>query len=236
MTTEAAGAEGNVDRIVRQAFFAGHGGGVLVEVGAARPDYLSMSALFRSLGWRIIAIEPNPEFSRLHAERGFEVLEYACGSRDEDDVPFQVVDSHGAEYSDGRVSFESFSSLAIKPEYSALKEGLDVREIRVKLRRLDTVLKSHAPDVGRIDVLSIDVEGWELEVLDGLDMARHRPRVIVVENIFNARRYRDYLRRHEFLLWKRVYPNDVFVSAELAGGAASRLLLRALEPFVYLRK
>jgi hypothetical protein len=31
---------------------------VLVEVGAAHPDYLSMSASYRSRGWRIIAIEP----------------------------------------------------------------------------------------------------------------------------------------------------------------------------------
>lgn len=226
MTTEAAGAEGDVDRIVRQAFFAERRDGLFVDVGAARPDYLSISALFRSLGWRVIALEPNPDFCRLHAERGLEILQYACGSRDEDDVPFQVVDSRGAGYSGGHVSFESFSSLAIKPEYAALKRGLHVHEIKVKLRRLDTVLRTHAPDVERIDILSIDVEGWELEVLDGLDMARHRPRVIIVENLFNSRRYRQHLAPHGYLLWRRIYPNDVFVSGELVTRPMARLLLR----------
>jgi FkbM family methyltransferase len=226
MVGETAGAEGGVDRIVHRAFFAEGGpGGVFVDVGAAKPDYLSVSALFRAQKWRVISIEPNPEFCRLHAERGFEVLQYACGSRDEDDVPFQVVDSHGIAYEQGQVSFESFSSLGIKPEYAALKRSPDVREIKVKLRRLDTVLQAHAPDVERIDILSVDVEGWELEVLDGLDMVRHRPRVIILENLFNARRYRLYLERRGFMLWKRVYPNDVYVSSELVPRHAARLLL-----------
>ncbi len=226
MVVGTARGEGRVVGLVQRAFFAGRGPGVIVDVGAARPDYLSVSAHFRSLGWRVIAIEPNPEFCRLYGERGLEVLQYACGSRDEDDVPFQVVDSHGAAYDGGQVSFESFSSLSIKPEYAALKKGLEPREIRVKLRRLDTILEKHARDVGRIDVLSVDVEGWELEVLDGLDFARHRPRVVIVENLFNARRYREYLERRGFLLWRRVYPNDVFVSGELVPQPGMRLWLR----------
>jgi hypothetical protein len=42
--------EGGIDRLVYDRFFAGVTGGVFVDVGAGRPDFLSMSALYRGLG------------------------------------------------------------------------------------------------------------------------------------------------------------------------------------------
>ena len=52
-------AEHDVDKVVREAFFSGRTSGVLVELGAARPDYLSISASYRTLVWKIVSIEPN---------------------------------------------------------------------------------------------------------------------------------------------------------------------------------
>src|SRR5271165_2783567 len=114
------GAEGDVDRKVRARFFPDQASGVLVEVGAAQPDYLSVGASYRDLGWDVVAIEPNPEFCELHRARGHDVLEYACGDHDEDDVDFSVVNSHGAAYRGGQVSYEAWSSLGIKDSYAAL--------------------------------------------------------------------------------------------------------------------
>jgi hypothetical protein len=68
-------AEHDVDQVVRDAFFAETTDGVLVEVGAARPEYLSISASYRALGWKVIAIEPNPEFCAAHRALGHDVLE-----------------------------------------------------------------------------------------------------------------------------------------------------------------
>jgi|ERR1035441_9223207 hypothetical protein len=101
-------AEKDIDRVVREAFFPDGTSGVLVEVGAARPDYLSISASFRERGWKIIAVEPNPEFCALHRANGHYVLQYACSDEDKDNVDFFVVDSNGADYLGGKVSFESF--------------------------------------------------------------------------------------------------------------------------------
>jgi FkbM family methyltransferase len=208
-----AHGEGGLDRIVYEHFFAAASGGVFVDVGAARPDFLSMSALYRSLNWRVIAIEPNPVFCHAHRAAGFDVLEYACADRDADDVDFEVVDSHGTLYA-GPVSFESLSSLRIKDSYRATQEEPDVRRIKVKVRRLDTILVEHAPDVSRLDLVSVDVEGWELEVLDGLSFERYRPRVLIVENLFAEAGYRQALAERGYGLWRRVWPNDVYVRRE----------------------
>jgi FkbM family methyltransferase len=208
-------AEGDVDKIVRRRFFPGVGHGrVFVDVGAAGPDYLSIGALYRSIGWRVIAIEPNPIYCEAHREKGHEIYEYACAARDEDNVDFVVVDSHGAEYKKGQVSYESFSSIAIKDSYAALKDNLDRKTIKVSLRRLDTILKTHAPDIDRIDILSVDVEGWELEVLDGLSISRYRPRVMIIENLFDDEKYRSYMRNINYVLWRTIFPNEVYVSSD----------------------
>jgi len=214
MVGEAAapGAEGNIDKAVRRRFFRGQQSGVLVEVGAAHPAYLSLSALYRGLGWHVIAIEPNPAFCELHRALGHEILQYACGDHDEDDVDFSVVDSHGAEYRGGHVSYESFSSLGIKGPYAGLiGPNPSINTIKVNLRRVDTLLQEYAPEVERIDIVAVDVEGWELEVLDGLDMARFKPRVLVIENLFAEQRYQTYMRNKGYELWRRTAPNDIYV-------------------------
>jgi FkbM family methyltransferase len=227
-------SEGNIDRLIQQRFFANAATGVFVDVGAAHPEYLSNSALFRSLGWHVIAIEPNPAFCDLHRAKGFEVLPYACGDHDEDGVSFSVVDSHDTAYAGGKVSYESFSSLQVKDSYRALKPNLDEKHIQVNVRRLDTILNTLAPDITRIDILSIDVEGWELEVLNGLSLQRFQPRVMLIENLLEARSYRQRLAGLGYLLWKRLPPNDVYVRAQSLG-IAEALQLRLYGKFVDLR-
>ncbi len=212
-------AEGNVDRIIHKRFFAGRDSGrVFVDVGAARPDYLSISALFRSLGWRVIAIEPNPAFCDLHRKKGYDVLQYACGDRDEDNVDFVLVDSHGDKYENGQVSYESFSSLGIKDSYQALKKDLDTKTIKINLRRLDTILETHAPEINHIDILSVDVEGWELEVLSGLNTEKYKPQVMVIENLLNEKKYREYMKTIDYALWKCIPPNDVYIRKDQLKG------------------
>ena len=51
----------------------------------------------------------------------------------------------------------------------------------VKVRRLDSILVEHKfPHL--LGVLSIDTEGWDFEVLQGLDLQTWRPRLIVTED------------------------------------------------------
>ena len=143
-----------------------------------------------------------------------EVVQCACAHRDEDDVDFSVVDSHGTPYEYGRVSFESFSSLAIKDSYKSLKPDLDIKKIKVNLRRLDTILAARKPPVDHIDILSVDVEGWELEVIADLDLQKYKPRVMVIENLFSDEKYRQNITGKGYIFWKFLAPNDIYVTRD----------------------
>jgi FkbM family methyltransferase len=223
--------EGDLDRLVYERFFGGVTTGAFVDVGAAGPTFLSMSAFYRRLGWKVIAIEPNPAFCEAHRAAGHDVLQYACSDHDEDGAAFEVVDSHGKPYEGGSVSFESFSALAVKPAYRALRPELDVTQIKVAVRRLDTILAEHAPNIAQLDILSVDVEGWELEVLDGLSFEHYRPAVVIVENLFGEAPYRRALRGRGYALWRRRGPNEVYVStARLSLGERAAATLRGRTP------
>src|SRR5262249_25629410 len=54
-------------------------------------------------------------------------------------------------------------------------QGIEAREIECPARTLSSILDQH--DIRRVDFLSLDVEGFELSALQGLDLARHRPRL-----------------------------------------------------------
>ena len=51
--------------------------------------------------------------------------------------------------------------------------------IRDSVRALSSLLDEHR--LGAVDLFSLDVEGYEVEVLRGLDFSRHAPRFILVE-------------------------------------------------------
>ena len=203
-------AEGELDRYLRNKFFGDVARGVVIEVGAAGPKFLSMSRHFRESGWRVITIEPNPYFVEQHAAEGFPVLRYACGELDQDDVDFETVHLP-AVYSGGKVTYESFSALKVREGYRAILPSIQTQRIKVSVRRLDTILQQHAPDVTQVDLLSIDVEGWELQVLNGFSLERFAPRVVVIENFLRDRAYRTYMARRGYRLHAKRPPNEIYV-------------------------
>lgn len=205
-------AEDQIDRVVRETFFKNDSHkGVIVEVGAAGPEYLSLSRHFRDSGWRVLAIEPNPEFCELHRQAGFEILQYACGDHDEDGVDFEVV-YQPAAYKGGQVTYESFSALKVLDSYRARNPSITTRSIKVDLRRLDTILALHAPDVRKVDILTIDVEGWELAVLSGLSVQVYKPAVVIMENLLRDTRYGAYMSKQGYRLYRSIIPNEIYVA------------------------
>jgi len=192
-------SETGVDRWIRENVFSDNEyKGVLIEVGGATPDTISNSYHFRVNGWRTIAIEPNPYFVELHQKANSEVSGYACSNIDEDDVPFTIVGTLDT-YTTTGFTFHSFSHLSsnslldksIHENWINAYNEANKAEIRIKVRKLNTILKELK--VKKIDVLTIDVEGNEMKVLEGFDIKKYKPKVIVLENIEGHFNFHDVL-------------------------------------------
>jgi len=207
-------AEHQIDRKVFQRFF-GNQPGTMLEIGAARPDWLSIGALYRAKGWDVLSVEPNPVFAAAHRALGHDVAEVALCEDDNDMATFTVADSHGAEYREGQVTFESFSSLGIRGDFAELGGKHGHQTIQVRTCRADTLLAETRPNWEGIDLVAVDIEGWELDALRGLNFERFRPKVIIVENLFVSASYRRFMRARGYFLWRRLSPNEIFVRRDM---------------------
>jgi len=205
-------AEFLTDKVLREKYFPDFEyRGVMVEVGGGTPDFLSMSKHFKDSGWRTVVIEPNPVFAKLHRDCGNEIYQYACSFEDRSDVPFTVV-SQNVEAYGGIVTDHAFSSLELKSGYrEILPPDVVLKEIRVTVRRLDAILFELG--LAKVDILSIDTEGWEIEVLKGLDTTKIDCRVIVVENLNHEVAYTEYMAGIGYRLDEKVEYNYIYVKS-----------------------
>ena len=83
-------------------------------------------------------------------------------------------------------------------------------QIDVPMRTLNSIIETEIPHVTSIDIMSIDVEGGELNVLKGLDLERYKPKIMVVENVFNSPNINEYLTKYNYVLDKQIDYNQYY--------------------------
>lgn len=176
-------------------FFQRSREGVFVDVGANHPTRTSLTFFLEQQGWRGVLVEPNPRLCTLlctHRLRS-QIFQTAVGNAamaGEMDLLLGVSDLH--------------STLA-----PTNGDPLSGESVRVTVRTLDDVLV--AAGVAQIDFLSLDIEGLELEALQGLDLKKYAPRLILMEDKHHTFRKYFYLRRQGYRLVRRTDLNDWYV-------------------------
>lgn len=138
------------------------------DVGANDGRFNSNTLSFEERGWTVLCVEPNPLLAESGRERRKLWREVACGAADEDCVDFGVCGP--------MMPYPSRSSLGTQPRDSG---GPAEKVVKVMVRTLDRLLEEAG--FPRLDYLTVDVEGWERDVMAGFTVERWKPRVIVLE-------------------------------------------------------
>lgn len=149
--------------------------GFFVEIGAYDGVSFSNSSCLADRGWSGLLVEPVPEFAEMSRQRYAQnqyvsVVECAVGSES------------------GTVSLTVAGALTtgnrqVETAYGGLgwaKNHLSERHITADQVTLDQLLGDHA-DGRTIDVLIVDVEGFEGEVFAGFSLDRWRPTMLIAE-------------------------------------------------------
>jgi FkbM family methyltransferase len=151
--------------------FAGQASGTYVDVGGGHPVADNVTYYFYLKGWRGLIVEPQAALARAYAHiRPRDVTVSCLAGRSDGTIPFHEVEGlHGLS-----------SAVAANAERAG-QYGAKFRTIEKPVRRLSRLIDE--AKLSAIDVLKIDVEGAEPDVLAGLDLKRHRPKLVLVEAI-----------------------------------------------------
>ncbi len=136
--------------------------GFFVDIGAYDGSTFSNSYFFESLqGFNGLLIEPNPAaYQRLASLRRSETLNCGIGPS-EGSLEFIQCDGYGAQLS-CVAQFASSEHLS-RIEDERARFGFQVSRIKVPILPIKAVLEERG--ITNIDLLSLDVEGMELEIL-----------------------------------------------------------------------
>ncbi|UTW64027.1 FkbM family methyltransferase [bacterium SCSIO 12741] len=143
-----------------------------VDIGSNDPIRFSNTYLLYKNGGTGICIDPNPVFKKMFAaERPNDVfINAGISGKESGKAMFYDMDWH--EFS----TFDKEQALAVQENYKGknnIKAEIELPIISVK--ELSGKFKS------AIDVLNLDVEGLDLEILEGWDFDNHSPKIICVE-------------------------------------------------------
>ena len=182
--------------------------GVYAEVGAHDGLRNSNTYLFEHSGWTGVLVEPDPDTARTCAANrpGSTVVQAAA-----------VAPGLPGTVSFERSELSDHSSLTLDRRHRKKLETLTgdaaTERIEVPAKTVTEILDESG--IERIDFMTIDVEGHEQGVLEGLDMDRWRPAVIIVERNYLVPRppIVRLLRRNHYSYLRTTGVNDWFIDA-----------------------
>ena len=198
----------HVDQVLREYFPDYDYHGTFFDVGAFEPIRISNSHHFYLNKWKVVCFEANPSKIDMLKSRRDYVFNYAiCDTDSHDPMPFQNV------YTNNEWT-ASYSAIHVSDVYKQIcgwDDRYRVETVYVPRRTIRTIIQTEFPNLKSIDIMSIDIEGFELDCLKGCDLEKFPPKIIVVENIDSDDTILNYLIQYGYNLDKQIAYNQYYV-------------------------
>ena len=159
--------------------------GFFIEAGANNGLSQSNTLYFEKyMNWKGLLIEPIPElFQKCKVNRKNNLVEN-CAL-----VPFEYKESHIEMRYCNLMSLVKGAMKTTEEELNHVIKGCKLQrtietiepyEVKVPAKTLTSILDRY--HISQIDLLSLDVEGYELNALQGINFQRHRPKWMLIES------------------------------------------------------
>jgi FkbM family methyltransferase len=147
--------------------------GFFVEVGCIDGRRFSNTLTFEERGWKGICVEAHSGYIEALKKNRPNAIVCHCAAGEADEDAIFYANARGS-----LSTLDKSSEARWQKDYAPYFSGFE--EQQVKKVRLSTLLDAYR--VSEIDVLSLDIEGYEVEAIKGLDLSRHKPKVMVIES------------------------------------------------------
>lgn len=154
--------------------------GFFIEAGANNGINQSNTLYFEKYRkWKGLLIEPIPELAKQCKVNRPNCIVESCAL-----VPFGFEKPEIEMYYCNLMSLVKGAQKSQEADLQHLQRGEEVQQIKsyeltVPARTLTSILDQYS--VSQIDLLSLDVEGFELDVLKGLDFEKYQPTFLLIE-------------------------------------------------------
>jgi FkbM family methyltransferase len=147
--------------------------GFYIDIGANDGITGSNTYALEQMGWKGVCIEPQPDiFRKLKHFRKCDCFNTALSSVSGENLEFtRVKDIDG---------LSGFSECITDEHKKIISESSGVERINITTKTFGDIMKNY-PDIETIDFMSLDVEGYELNILKSIDFKAYKFRFITVE-------------------------------------------------------
>lgn len=196
------------DRILNESIFLNKKNGIFVDIGAHDGKTLSNTYFYeKELEWTGLCIEPLPRvFSQLKENRSC-ILINGCAWSSDTFKTFRIIEGYSEMLSGILDAYPQSHVDRINSESQSNSQI--IKDVDVKCYDINKLLKDNK--LFYIDLLSIDVEGSELEILKAIDYIEIKIDVILAENNYNDSNLRDFLISKGYAYIGSISIDDVFV-------------------------
>ena len=144
--------------------------GFYIDIGAYDPFKHSNTYLLYKAGWRGVNIDPRPGSKKLFDRHRPDDINIQAGvAMHEGTLTYHVVAEDSTMNSLSRENLERIGM------FDKVK-----RTVEVPVRTLNSIFNDH-PEIKSVDYLNIDAEGYEKEIISGLDTCAVKPTVVSLE-------------------------------------------------------
>ena len=178
--------------------------GFFIDIGANDPVILNNTKRFYDKGWSGINIEPNPVLYLKCAEQRTRDITLNLGiGLNCQEIPFYLLSAD---------TLSCFSKSDARRNCILFNERIiEIKNIHMKA--LSQIFEDYAANQN-IDFISIDVEGYEMEVLKSNNWTKYRPKLILIEIAHNTMEIISYLKKNEYKLVFKNSTNGIFLDSK----------------------
>lgn len=193
---------------VYENFFYGIKNNFFVDVGASNGLNGSNSSLFEFyLNWNGICIEPNKvQYEQLIKNRKCKTYNCCIGNTNSI-KEFWEIQGDVSALSGLKETYDYRHIQRVENEVSNFNDKIVKKQVEVKT--LDSIISEN--NIDTIDYLSIDVEGAELQVLEGINFNKCNIKVISVEDNGYTDEPKNYLLNKNYRYITKICSDMIFV-------------------------
>ncbi len=187
-----------------------------LDIGANHPFFISNTYYFYMRGSRGVCVEPNPYLSKLIRRKRphDKVIQAGVGINKESSADFYLFPKHAHGLSTfSKKDAEYWGRVGMKKTGPIRYEKI----IQVPLININSIIEDNFKTPP--DIISLDVEGLDLGILESLDHIKNHPKVICVETLLYDERQQeakngkliDFLVSKDYSIYADTHVNTIFI-------------------------